>query len=358
MIKPIEIQRQTDTEIDERSKQILYAVVQSYISRPDPVGSRFVTKKYDFGFSPATIRNVMADLEDMGYLTQPHTSAGRIPTVKGYRMFVNMLLQQSELAQDYSISKDIVEKINTKLQRIKEDLNNAFVEVSDTLASLSNYIAIASPPKAEIATFRKIDLIRFKGDIVIAVLLTDEGIIKNKTIRIDPSVSQTELSKMAEFINDQYAGKRLEDIKQALFRDIQKVKKQFDTVISKALNAYEQILSFNEAELFVSGLDIILDLPDFADIARIKELSKAIKDKHLLLKMLNSLAQSDDLQIIIGDENPNEELKKFSIVASPYKESDRTIGVIAIVGPTRMDYPKVISLVQMMAECLTKNFEK
>lgn len=358
MIKPVEIQKQTDTEIDERSKQILYAVVQSYISRPDPVGSRFVTKKYDFGFSPATIRNVMADLEDMGYLTQPHTSAGRIPTVKGYRMFVNMLLQQSELAQDYSVSKDIVEKINTKLQRIKEDLNNAFVEVSDTLASLSNYIAIASAPKTEIATFRKIDLIRFKGDIVIAILLTDEGIIKNKTIRIDPAVSQSELSKMAEFINDQYAGKRLEDVKQSLFKDIQRVKKQFDTVISKALHAYEQILSFNEAELFVSGLDIILDLPDFADIAKIKELSKAIKDKHLLLKMLDSLAKSDDLQIIIGDENPNEELKKFSIVASPYKESDRTIGVIAIVGPTRMDYPKVISLVQMMAECLTKNFEK
>ncbi|MBF0327601.1 MAG: heat-inducible transcription repressor HrcA [Nitrospirae bacterium] len=343
--------------LDERSKQILYAIIQSYINKPDPVGSRFVTKKYSFGFSPATIRNIMADLEDMGFLSQPHTSAGRVPTDKGYRFYVNSLLGQDRKINTSGIETAFIDNFSRKLDEIKNDITGMFSEVSNTLSSMSNYVGVALPPKPEKSHFTRIDFMKYKSDHVVAIILTDEGVMKHKIIKSDPSLSQDDLNRIAEYLNNEYAGRTIDDIKSVLIGRMKADKMLWDKLISRAITLCEEILSFSESDIYFSGLHDVMNLPDFSDISRIKEISKAIKDKHTILRLLDALSDNEGVQVMIGDENPVTELKNLSIVTSPYKEGDRNIGLIALIGPTRMDYSKAIFMVETVAGCISKTLK-
>jgi len=342
--------------LDERSKQVLYAIVQSYINNPEPVGSRFVTKAYSFGFSPATIRNIMADLADLGFLNQPHTSAGRIPTDKGYRFYVDSLADGSSRKEDAGL-EDIICQFTKKLGKMKTDINTMFSEVTNTLSATSNYVGIAIPPRPEKSTFRKIDLIKFKGDNVAAILLTEEGVIKNKMFAADPGLAQEDLNRIADYLNAEYSGYTLDEIEHVLVKRIKQEKLLWDKLITRAIRICEQAMSFGEDDIFVSGIYDVMDLPDFSDLSRLREISKAIKDRHLILRLLTELSDAEGVQVIIGDENPVAEMKKFSIVASPYKEGNRHMGVIALIGPTRMDYLKAMYMVDKFAKCVSKTFD-
>lgn len=342
--------------LDQRSREVLCAVVQSYINNPDPVGSRFVTKKYSFGFSSATIRNIMADLEELGFLSQPHTSAGRIPTDKGYRFFVDslMLPEKSNILNE--LPKDFTKLFGRKLETIKNDLNRMFSEVANTLSIMSNYIGILIPPVAEKITFQKIDLIRYKGENVVAILLTDEGIIKNRILKVDMALTQNDLNRIADYLNSEFAGYIVDDIRGMLIKRLKDEKILWDKLISKAIRICEQALSFAEDEIFVSGIYDVMNLPDFSNMERIKELSKAIKDKHMILKLLDEFLDTEGVQVVIGDENPVVDLRKLSIVTAPYREGHRPMGVIALIGPTRMNYSKAISMVDAVAKCVSRTF--
>ncbi|HIJ59119.1 MAG TPA: heat-inducible transcription repressor HrcA [Nitrospirae bacterium] len=334
--------------LDERSKQILYAVTQSYINKPDPVGSRYVTKKFDFSLSSATIRNIMADLEELGFLSQPHTSAGRIPTDMAYRFYVDMLMNQSS----FDFDTHIADEIKRRLDRIKNDINGFFKEVSATLSNLSSYMSIAQPPKALNSTFKKIELIKYKEGSIAAVLLTKENIIKSKILQIDPFLTQKDLNRIADFLNSEYEGFTIDEIRSVLLQRLKSEKAAWYQLLTKAMAIYEQILFFAENEIFIEGLYDVINLPDFADISKMKEIYRAIKDKDLLLKIIEDLRESEGVQVIIGCENPIQELNKFSIVASSYKSCGKKMGVIAIIGPTRMDYLKAISMVDLVSRCV------
>ncbi len=342
--------------LDKRSKQVLYAVIQSYINSPEPVGSRFVTKKYPLGCSSATIRNIMSDLEDMGFLSQPHTSAGRIPTGKGYRFFVDSLMDTEKVNEGSEMSREFVGQFTRKLEGIKTDLNVMFSEVTNTLSIMSNYVGILIPPQPEKITFKRIDLIRYKGSNVVAILLTDEGIIKNRVLQVDPRFTQDDLTRIADYLNSEFSGFILDDIRGMLIKRVKDEKTLWDKLISKAIQICEQAISYSEDDIFVSGLYDVMDLPDFSNISRIKELSRAIKDKHAILKLLDEFSDAEGVQVMIGDENPVEDLKNLSIVTAPYKEGARPMGVIALIGPTRMDYLKAISMVDAVAKCVSKTF--
>ncbi|BCB97186.1 heat-inducible transcription repressor HrcA [Dissulfurispira thermophila] len=343
--------------LDERSKQILYAVVQSYISKPEPVGSRFVTKKYSFGFSPATVRNIMADLEELGFLSQPHTSAGRVPTDKGYRFYVDSIMGVRDADRFISPSNDFMQQFARKIESIRSDLDNMFLEITNTLSMMSNYIGVVTPPRAEKTIFTRIEFIRYREDKVVAVLLTEEGVIKNKVIKVDLRLTQDDLNRIADYLNREYSGRTIDEIKGLLVKRAYKEKALWDRLISKAIKIYEQAISFKENDVFVSGLYDVMNLPDFSDISKIKEISKAIKDKHIILKLLDELSDSEGVHVFIGSENPVEEMKKLSVVASTYKEKDRPMGVIALIGPTRMDYPKAIYMVDAIARCISRTFD-
>jgi len=336
--------------LSERSKKVLFAVVQSYINNPDPVGSRVVTKRYPFGLSPATIRNIMADLEEMGFLSQPHTSAGRVPTDIGYRFYVDSLVAEGIHYSDL----EILQGLYRRLETLKNDIDMLLTETTKSLSLFSHYLGIAMSPMSDMTTLKKINLLKHQSDKVVVVLFTDEGMVKNKVLSIDAEISQKDLNRIASYLNAEFSGFSFDEIQLRILREMSKEKIKCDSLISKAMKICQEALYFPYAALFVSGLSEVLELPDFADFKKIKELSRAIEDKHMILKLLDKLSESTGVQVLIGSENSMHELQRLSMVVAPCKEGDRQIGVVGIIGPTRMHYEKAMYIVENTARFITK----
>ena len=335
--------------LEDRIHQVLWAVVDSYISNPDPVGSRYVTKKYAFNLSPATIRNIMADLEESGYLRQPHTSAGRIPTDKAYRFYVDYLSGKED-AGDSQLALELTRQLET----IRKDINSLLGEATKTLSLLSHYLGVALTPKPGNTTLRRINLFRYRRGYLAITLLTDEGIIHNRILSIGSDFSQRDLSRISDYLNEEFSGYTIDEIRAKVFREMQREKAICDRVIAKAVQICQEVLRADQGEVFISGFSEVLGLPDFSDLERIREISRAIEDKHLIIKLLDRLSMTEGVTIVIGSENPAAELRSLSIVASTYKEGDRPIGTIGVIGPTRMDYLKAIKIVDTTARHLTR----
>jgi heat-inducible transcriptional repressor len=336
--------------LSERSRKVLCAVVQSYIDFPDPVGSRVVTKRYSFGLSPATIRNIMADLEEMGFLTQPHTSAGRVPTDLGYRFFVDSLIAERSPDSDIGI---LLQNLYEKLESLRNDIESLLSETTRSLSLISHYLGIAMSPTSDTTTLRKINLLKYEPDKIAAILFTDDGLIKNRVVSLDSEISQKDLNRIAAYLNAEFSGYTFDQIKQRILREMSREKMRCDSLISRAMRICREALHF-QSDLFVSGLSAVLDLPDFADLKKIRELSKAIEDKHMIVKILDRLSEAEGVQVVIGSENSMDEMKKLSIVVSPCREDDRPVGVVGIIGPTRMNYAKAIYIVENTAKFITK----
>jgi heat-inducible transcriptional repressor len=336
--------------LDERSKKVLHAVVESYINFPDPVGSRMVTKRYSFGLSPATIRNIMADLVEMGFLTQPHTSAGRVPTDMGYRFYVDSLMTDG----DYLSNIGILREVYKKLEALRNNIDMFLSETTRTLSILSHYLGVAMSPRIDMTILKRIELLKFKANKVAAILFTDEGLIKNKIISLDSEVAQKDLNRITDYLNSEFSGHTFDEIRLRVLKEMSEEKMKCDRLISKAMRICREAFSFLHSELFVSGLSDVLDLPDFADLKKIRELSRAIEDKHTIIKLLDRISELDGVQVLIGSENSMDEMKKLSLVVSTCKEGGRPVGIVGIIGPTRMDYEKAIYIVDNTAKFVTK----
>lgn len=334
--------------LDKRTEEVLYAVVDCYINSGGPVGSRVVTKKYSFGFSPATIRNIMSDLEEMGFLRQPHTSAGRVPTDIGYRFYVDKI----ESGQD--AYKDLLMDLNRKLDTIRKDINSFLDEASRMLSTMTHYIGITMSPNTSSTTLHRIELIKYKGNRVVVILFTDEGIIKNMIITSSSDISQRDLNRIAEYINKEYSGHTLDEIKKSIVREMSRDKVICDKLISEAVRICRDIFSVSTGNLYISGLSEMLDLPDFCDIDRIRELLKTIEDKHIIVNLLDRISEREGTQVFIGSENPLDKMKKFSLITATCRENNRPLGTIGIIGPTRMDYAKTITIVNMTASYISQ----
>lgn len=339
--------------LDERTKRILCAVVESYIEKPEPVGSRFIMKKYGFDVCSATIRNIMSDLEDEGFLFQPHTSAGRVPTDRAYRFYVDYIFQESIKRQSEEIKK-YIESLTKRLRKLRNDMNSLFLETTQSLSQFTKYLGLALLPETDKTALHRVDFIKFKDDLVIAVVVNDKGIVKNKFIKAYPDITQHELNSLADFVNRNYKGKAFDEIREDLFMRLKGEKIFWDKLIAKILKMCQQALYFSREDVFIAGLYNIMHLPDFSDIEKLREIAKTIQDRHLLIKLFDNISEDDEIKIIIGDENPIEQFKSLSIIASPYKERDKSLGVIALVGPKRMDYQKAIMLVNAFAKSLTE----
>lgn len=335
--------------IDERSKKILCAIVENYINFPDPVGSRTVAKGHPLGLSPATIRNIMADLEEMGLLAQPHTSAGRVPTDRGYRLYVDSLMSERG-ATDI----ERIQEIYLNLEALRDNIEIFLVETTKAISRVSHYLGIAMSPKPNVTTLNKIELFKYKSDKLAAILFTDEGMIKNKILSLDSEITQRDLNRIASYLNLEFSGYTFDEIRLKILKEMSKEKTMCDRLISRAIRICQEALSFPFGDLFVSGLSEVLELPDFADLQKIKELSRAIEEKHTIIKLLDKLSELDGVQIIIGSENAMDEMKKFSFVVSSCKEDGKPIGVIGIIGPTRMNYLKAISIIDNTAKFITR----
>ena len=334
--------------LNERTERVLWAVVKSFISTNEPVGSRFITKAYSFNLSPATIRNIMADLEEFGFLAQPHTSAGRVPTDRGYRFYVDYISRRSD-PEDV-----LLESIIERLEAAKEDLGGLLEMAARTLSERSRYLGVAAPMKSGKTTLNRIELFNYRGSHVAVMLLTDEGIIKHKLIRMGQALSPRTLRRMSEYLNQEYSGYTIDEIRVRLVKEMSREKALCDILISKAVSICREALTFPAGDIYISGFSDFIGLPDFSD--RIGQIAGAIEDKHFMLKLLEQAGtDSEELPaVVIGSENPVREMRGLSMVVSAFKQGGRNAGTVGVIGPTRMDYPKAIAMVHGVARFLTE----
>lgn len=334
-------------KLNERSEKVLLAIIQTHIVSNCPVGSFKVTRRFSFNLSPATIRNTMADLEERGYVTQPHTSAGRIPTTSGYRYYVDMLLRRHES------NKNILENLYKRLQSLEKDFNKMIVETSKTLSDTTRYISIVTPPRTDDIVLKHVRFIRYDKAKTLCILISEEGIIKNKIIKLKGVYSQGQLERITNYLNNRFAGEPLKKIKSLIASQISKEKIICDRLITNALLTFKDIIGSGEDDI-IGELTGTSNLPDFVDIKRIKDILRAIEDKQLMLDLLERVSKSEGLQILVGLQDIAPSMKDMSMVASTYTDKLNARGTVGVIGPTRMNYKKLIPIVEQTANTLTQ----
>jgi heat-inducible transcriptional repressor len=336
--------------LDERSQSILLELIRDHIEKAEPVGSRSLAKSHFSKLSSATIRNVMSDLEEMGYLHQPHRSSGRVPTDKGYRFFVNHITGFSNLENLNITSED--NEISTD-QSFDEVLETACSQVSES----SHQTGLVMLPSFSNTRFHHIQFTKVGSREVLAVFYSELGVIQNKIIPIDSNVTQEQLTSISKYLNEEFSGKTIKAIRTELMRRIKNEKEHYDQLAKRAMELSTQVFKEeNENEtLLVEGKLNILDQPEFTvDLEKIKTLFKTLEEKSKLIKLLDSCLQQDGLTVLIGAENSDEEMSGCSLIANNYGLDEDKMGTIAVFGPKRMDYKNVIAVVNHTAKKVSK----
>ncbi len=332
--------------LDDRSRTILLETINDFVVTAEPVGSRTLSKKLSKRLSPATIRNVMADLEDLGYLYQPHTSAGRVPTDLGYRYFVNQILDGRNLQPVTPLVSD------PEPYRNKETLEEVLGSACSLLSQNSHQTGLVMIPGFWNLSLKHIEFMRIEGTRVLAVFISEMGVVKKKVVRLKEEIPQDKLSALAAYLNGEFSGQSLNFIKSELGRRMRTEKEHHDQLMKKANDLWNRLFTDHEenGELLTEGVVHMLDQPEFfADLENMKKLMKTVEEKNKLIKLLDLCMKQDGLTIIIGEENAEEEMRAGSLIAQSYRVDDRNIGTLAIFGPKRMDYEKIIDIVNSTA---------
>jgi heat-inducible transcriptional repressor len=335
--------------LNARQQDVLRAIVEDYIRTAEPVGSRTISRKYGFSLSPATIRNIMADLEELGYVVQPHTSAGRIPTDKGYRLFVDSLMNPTPLtaAEVERIEQHVTPTV---------DVGDLLKEAGKLLSALTPYVALALAPRLAESRFRRVEFVAAGRDRVLAVLLSESGLVHHTTIKVEEPIGQEDLDRMARYLTDLMRGHTLHEVRNLLIRQMAEEKALYDRMLGQALRLGAKVVEGEaEADIYVAGAAQIADQPEFADVRKMKALFTAFEEKSKLVMLLNECLRGGGLRIIIGHESPVEGIQGLSVIASPYRRHDQVLGVLGVLGPTRMDYGHALSLVEATASLLSRS---
>ncbi len=337
--------------LSDRSRQILEAVIEDYIRTAEPVGSRSVSRKHSLALSPATIRNVMSDLEELGFLASPHTSAGRIPTDKAFRFYVDSLLTVR------SIEKEQQEQILSQYKLHGKDVAEILKETSRILSSFSHYMGVVVTPRFNATFFRHMEFIRLGGRTILAILVSKNGVVQNKIIETDEVMCSEDLVRMSNYLNELLQGLTIAEVRNRILLEMQDEKVRYDTMLARALNLSAQTLDENGTEVFIEGQFNILELPEFADVTRMKDVFRAFEEKNQLVTLLDRCIESEGVHIFIGSENYLSRMEKMSVITAPYMTGSKTVGVLGVIGPTRMGYDRVIPIVDYTAKLLSKLLE-
>ena len=337
--------------LTDRSKQILEAIIEDYIVTAEPVGSRTVTRSHRLTLSPATVRNVMADLEEMGFLTAPHTSAGRVPTDKAYRFYVDSLLEVRNIARDEQ------EEIRKRCSLAGRDLGEALKETSRMLSSLSHYTGIVVAPRFTANVFRHIEFIKLSGSRLLVILVSQNGTVQNKIIETGSEIHPPDLVRMANYLNQLLKGLTIAQVKEKIIREMKSDKIRYDNLLARALEFSRQTLPETDSEVFIEGQVNILEQPEFTDVTRMKEIFRAFEEKGQLLSLLDRCMEAQGVNIYIGAEAHLSQMVGMSLITATYMTGKNTLGVLGVIGPTRMGYAKVIPIVDYTAKLVSRLLE-
>jgi len=334
-------------DLDERNNRVLQAVIDSYISTGAPVGSNVLCKKYDFGVSSATLRNIMAELEEMGYLTHPHTSAGRIPTDSGYRYYIDSLI---------SVEKDS-EDIEDHLRQAPlkgGDLHELMEEASQFLATLSHCAGVVIAPSEPEGNYKHIEFVRLQGRRVLIIFVTTSGIVQNKLIELDEDIHQQDLNQFSMYLEEELKARSLTEVRQRLVEKLREEKLVFSRLMEETCRASKDMQERETEKVFIGGASQILESPEFANVEKMRTLFKTFEDKYRLLKLLDQSTAADGIKVFIGSENTHFEMQGCSLVVSSYRAGPNVVGSLGVIGPTRMQYRQVIHIVDYTSKLLSR----
>lgn len=332
--------------LDNRKKRILQAIVDEYINTAEPVSSNAIVKRYGLNISSATVRNDMAELEKIGYLDKPHTSAGRVPSAKGYRFYVD------ELIKDDDISIEEIEYIQSKLQTKVNAIEDLTKIATDTLSEITHYTSVSVGAKAKSQQIEEIKFILLGNRMLMGVILTDSGIIKETIIKFNENITQEQVETLNILFNNKLKGQPLEIIDKPLEEYIFSEMNDSINVIKPILKEMKRAIN-EEKDFYLEGANRVFDLPEFKSLEVAKNFLHILDTKELVLDVLDN-GFAKDINIYIGDENQNEELKDFSIVTFNHCIANKPVGTIGIIGPTRMNYSKVISVMKYINKKLNE----
>lgn len=330
--------------LDERKLKILQAIITDYIATAEPVGSRTIAKKYDLGVSSATIRNEMSDLEEMGFIIQPHASSGRIPSDLGYRLYVDRMLKQQKLGDE---DKKIV---NTMINRNVNQIEYLMNETARLISKMTNYTTIFSEPVVKNTTFNKVRFMSLNDKDLMIIVAAEGNVIRNKIVSLHYMPDEDRLYEISRVISDKLHGQIIENIDTALVDQLYNDLNGYDEIVSLLMDFIDEIgKSSGMGKLHFSGTNNILAFPEFSDVEKAKSLFKTLEKTDSLSNLLAENT-GKDMQVYIGNETGIEEMKDCSIVTTTYEFGDNITGTIGILGPTRMDYSQVVSVLNSMVE--------
>lgn len=338
--------------LDERKRKVLRAIIDDYIDTAEPVGSRTIVRRYELGVSPATIRNEMADLEMLGYLEQPHASAGRIPSAKGYRFYVDCLMDPQILnANEVTLIKQWYDS------RVKE-VNEVFQETAKLLSRVTRNVSLVLAPQISQCAFKYLQFLPFDETKVLAVVVTDTGFVENKLMEIPPGISMEDLQRIAEVINNQLTGLRFDQIRGDLLTDLQQQVIKHPILFQSSIDLLRRTSNVQKGDkVYLGGTTQLLSQPEFKDLEKVKAILTMLEEDQLLCDIL-APADTGVVNVTIGTENKFTGIQQCSMVTATYRLHGHIIGTIAVLGPTRMEYARMISVMEFMTRQLTEVLKK
>ncbi|HYC61629.1 MAG TPA: heat-inducible transcriptional repressor HrcA [Thermoanaerobaculia bacterium] len=343
-----------DSDLDPRAREVLREIILQHIANGEPIGSRTLAKCGKFQLSPASLRNVMADLEDLGFLQQPHTSAGRIPTDRGYRYFINHLMKSRALTLR---ERETIDDEVGHATEIDEVLHLS----SALLSKLSDQVGLIFMPTLLQFAIRSMDFILVAENKIMCVAVGTNGVVVNKVIETRYVCTRDELEKISRYITTEFAGCTLDVIRRRLIRMTEQERAHHDQMLQKTISlgieAVNDVVPF-EHELYVEGAASILNKPEFADAASLRKTFLALQEKEKLIEILETCLNEEGLQILVGSESDFTQIHNFSIVARRYGSSSAPLGMVGIIGPMRMEYARMAPLVDYLSRALSRKIEE
>jgi heat-inducible transcriptional repressor len=339
--------RQPLESLDLRARRLLKALVAQYIVDGQPVGSRTLSKSAGVDLSPATIRNVLADLEDSGLLIAPHTSAGRVPTAQGYRLFVDSLLKVEPLEM-------------AEIERLRDEMPGSGTtqellnKVGSLLSDTTQFVGVVSVPTREHFGFRQIEFVPIGASRVLVVIVFNDGEVQNRIIETDRPVSRSELDTASNYLTAQFAGLPLREVRARLVAELNQARQSMDQMMARAIQFAESAFAHSAPDVLVAGQNKLMGCHEVSDIDKLRVLFDAFATKQQILGLLERSLRADGVNVFIGEESGYAPLGEFSVVTAPYAQGGKVLGVLGVIGPTRMAYDRVIPVVAASARLLSQ----
>ncbi len=337
----------TKSILGNREGRILHALVENYIATANPVASQTLSKFSHSGLSSATIRHVMADLENAGYLEQPHPSAGRIPTEQGFRFYVDCLLKVEPL------DPGLKEEIRASIEGAT-DTASILQSTSKTLSGLSRHVGLILAPKPEVSKLKHIEFLFLNEGQILAILVTEQGVVQNRLFEVSKKFKRSDLIRINNYLNSILGGLSLSEVKVRILLEMERHKDTLDALLRQALVLSKDVVSREGEGLFIQGEKNFLDTQEFSNLDKIRGILDALEEKHRLVAFLDKALKAPGVQIFVGSEASGLQLKDCSVIVSNYGSDQKPLGALGVIGPTRMEYSKLIPIVEFTAKLLGK----